>query len=307
MSKKKHKRNLYKQSAVFLRENIRQYYLEKFFNQFLNRFEFEGLDYQQIAYIMRKFWDANCGTVAAHVLPHTMNENYPEGVIIFTPWTMSGVYNIYDYPTKALLINTRGVDFIPTEALPLDEEGGVCIGYIQKDRKGISANIEAMIEKLVDIECVIRTNLKSQKTPWLIGVTPENEFRMNELWDNLDSDDPKLFVSLDELQVAKALVSGAPYVLDKLEAQRQQVENEILTRLGINNVGIMQKKEHFTVDEVNSNNQQIAASGDEYIDCLTEWFTNIKTFLGYSISVKLKDTNIPTPEEDKESEDEEDV
>lgn len=308
MPKKKlvKREKMFKNTSYGLREAIRQYYTEKFFNKFLDRFEFEGIDYQQEAYIMRKFWSKDCGALAAYIIPHTDTEENPEGEIIFTPFAPAGLFNIYDFPTEVNLINTRGVNFIPATPVKLDEKGGACIGYIQKNRKGIEASILEMINKLVDIEMTIRTNLKAQKTPWLIGVTPENEERMTNLWENLDSDNPKLFVSLEELNQAKALVSGAPYVLDKLEAQRQQVENEILTRLSINNVGIMQKKEHFTVDEVNSNNQQINSSGDEFVDCLNVWFNNIKKFLGKTISVKLKVIEQDFEETEEGKEDEED-
>lgn len=305
MSKKKivKAKKMFRNTSFELRKQIRQYYVEKFFNKFLNRFEFEGLDYQQIAYIMRKMWDKNCGTLASYVVPHTESELKPQGEIIFAPYAPAGLFNIYDYPVEVNLINTRGVNFIPNTPQKIDED--ICIGFIQKNRKGVETSIEMLIDKIVDLEMTIRTNLKAQKTPWLVGVSPENEERMSNLWDNLDSDDPKLFVSLEEINTAKALVSGAPYILDKLESLRQQAENEALTRLGINNIGVMEKKEHLVVDEINANNEQIASSGDEFIDCLNEWFDNISKVQGIRISVKLKETPIPEEEEDEEMEDSE--
>lgn len=302
MSKAKIVRNrdgLLVENASITRRLIKNYYVEKFFNKFLSKFKFTGLDYQQIAFMMRKFWGR--GTVAAYKLPHSESELKTEGEIIFADYAPNGTYNIYDYPTGLTLINHRGVKFIPARVLTLDKE--VCIGFIQKNRKSIALTIDVMIDKLVDIEMTIRTNLKAQKTPWLFGVSPENDKKMQELWDNLDDDDPKLFVSLEDLQNAKALVSGANYNLDKLEALRQQVENEILTRIGVNNVGIMQKKEHFTVDEVNANNEQIDTSSDEFLECLQDFFNNIKTYLGYTITVELNEPEMPEEgEEDNEDE-----
>jgi len=303
MAKKKIRKRigLYVNTSHELRNQIRTYYIEKFFNKFLSKYEFEGIDYQQQAFIMRQFWAKEIGTVASYVLPMTQTDDNPEGQIIFTPWVVSGLYNIYNFPISIRLINLRAVSFIPNKELKVDEEGGACIGWIQKDKKGIFATIEPMIEKLVDFEMTIRTNLKAQKTPWMFGVDPENETKMQALWDNLDSDDPKLFVPIENLQVAKALVSGATYNIDKLEAQRQQVENEILTRLGVNNVGIMEKKEHFTVDEVNANQEQISSSSDEYLTCMQEFFDRIRTYLKYNITVKLKEI-MPMPKEDNNQE-----
>lgn len=283
-----------KDESLIIREKYRFYYIEKFFNKFLSLFKFTGIDYQQRAYIMRKFWSE--GTIA-------VIKDSKSGLPVFAPWFPADKFNTYDYPTKIGLVNVRGVSFIPSSPLYLDEEGGACIGYIQRNRKGIYSSIEIMIEKLVNIEMTIRTNLKSAKSPWVIGVSPEDEARKEFFVEQLDSDSPYIFVGLDGAKDAKALVSGGEYNIDKLEAQRQQVENEILTRLGIQNVGIMEKKEHFTVDEVNSNNEQINTSGYEFIDCLNEFFDNARQFLGIDISVKLiqnEENKIPEMEEEGE-------
>ena len=45
----------------------------------------------------------------------------------------------------------------------------------------------------------------------------------------------------------------APYLVDKLQIQKQEMERELLTFLGINNT--LEKKERLLQDETNSNNQ----------------------------------------------------
>ena len=52
----------------------------------------------------------------------------------------------------------------------------------------------------------------------------------------------------------------APYLVDKLQLQKQEMERELLTFLGINNT--LEKKERLIVDETNSNNQFIKMSSD---------------------------------------------
>lgn len=287
-----------------LRQKIKFYYEEKFYNKFLNKFNFKGtLDYQQINYIMRQFWSASRGSVAVFKRK-VFDESKPWEQLVFAPWVVGGKFNCYDFPITLRFVNTRAVSFIPDTEFTIDVDA--VIGYIQRNKKGVYSSIAPMIDKLVDFEMTIRTNLKAQKTPWLLGVSPENETKMQTLWENIESDEPKLFVSIEDLKDAKALVSGANYNIDKLEQQRQQVENEILTRLGIDNMGIMEKKEHFTVDEVNSNQEQIESSSDEYLDCLKEFFSRIENVLGYKIEVELrnkKDTS--KKEESKEEEEDE--
>lgn len=303
MPKKKvvrnHERGYTKNESLQVRAKIKAYYMEKFFNKFLSRFEFEGITYQQKAYIMRQFWSEK-GTVA-------LFKDKISGLPVFAPYTPVGMFNTYDYPTKVNLINKRGVTFIPSTPVNVDEEGGVVLLYIQKDRKGISVTIDSMVDKLVDIEMTIRTNLKAVKTPWVFAVSPEDEVKMKNLKEQLENDDPYIFVSLEELQLAKALVSGTnSNNLQLLENLRQQAENEILTRIGINNLGIVEKKEHLTNSEVASNNEQIASSGDEFEDCLNEGFDNAKEFLGLNISVNVAKPVQVCEDDSEESEDNED-
>ena len=52
----------------------------------------------------------------------------------------------------------------------------------------------------------------------------------------------------------------APYLVDKLQIQKQEMERELLTFLGINNT--LEKKERLLEDETNSNNQFIKMSSD---------------------------------------------
>ena len=54
--------------------------------------------------------------------------------------------------------------------------------------------------------------------------------------------------------------SPSPYLVDKLQIQKQEMERELLTFLGINNT--LEKKERLLQDETNSNNQFIKMSSD---------------------------------------------
>lgn len=284
MKQKQQKEGRYGKNAIDIRKSFEFYYQQKFFNKFLGRFEADGLTYQQFHYIMRKMWGV--GTTSCAKIPFTETPERPEGELVFAPWVMADRYNIYDFPVKARMINTRGVSFIPTNALMIDEE--IVLGWIQPNHKSVYSSIEAKVKELVDIEMTMRTNMKASKTPWIFGISPENKENMKNLAENLESDEPNLFIPLEDIEKAKALTSGAGFNVDKLEMQRQKVENDILTILGVNNVGIAEKKEHLTDDEVNVNNQAIEESGDSYIDMLNDFTTRIYDAFGKKIQFKIK-------------------
>ena len=262
------------------KKKLKQYYVNLFYNLFFNQFRWTGLNKEQIDFVMRKFWSD--GTVACYRLPNT-EEIESEDVLIFTPYSPT-MFNIYDYPTEVLLTPSRGATFIPRNNLKVNEN--VVIGWIQRNKKGIYSCIENLIDKIVDIEMTLRTNLIAHKTPFLIGVTPESQAKMKEYFDYIDADKPYLFVDLEDIDRAKTLVSGAPYICQNLYQLKLAYVNEILTYFGIDNVGGIEKKEHLNADEVNSNNDIINDSTNGFMYLLREFCKEIKEVLGYEISVE---------------------
>ena len=90
-------------SVLELEEQIKQVYLAKYYNMYQNTFEWKGVDPQQRDYILRRFWSE--GTCAAFKIKGA-------DTIGFAPWTTQ-TWNMYDFPEEVLLVNKRGVPFIP--------------------------------------------------------------------------------------------------------------------------------------------------------------------------------------------------
>lgn len=278
-------------SSNDVRKKIKFYYLEKFFNKWMNKYEFSNLNYQQKHYIMKKFWSV--GTIACsqirsadQVLAGLMDDgsiDMGENKIIFTPWAFANRYNIYDFPTHVNLINTRGVKFITAKILEIDKE--VVIGYAQKNHKSIYSSIEAKIDELVDIEMKKRTSRKAQSQPWMFAFSPEDFLQAKVLQEQLENDEPYLFAPFNDVDKVKGITSGAPYIVDKLEQDRQKIENDILTMLGVNNVGIGEKKEHLIVDEVNANNEDIEQQSISFRTEIEDFFDRVYKVFGYKVDV----------------------
>lgn len=278
-------------SSGDVRRKIRFFYLEKFFNKWMNKFDFIGLNYQQKHYIMKKFWAV--GTVACSQIKSADPElaglmddgsvDMGENALIFTPWTFANQYNIYDFPTHANLVNTRGVKFITPRILEIDKE--VVIGFAQKNHKSVFSSIEAKLDELVDIEMKKRTSRKAQSQPWMFTFSPEDFEQAKVLQEQLEDDNPYLFVPFKDVDKVKGIISNAPYIVDKFEQDRQKVEDDILTMLGVNNVGVGEKKEHLIVDEVNANNEDVEQQSYSFKSEVEDFFDRVNATFGYNVRV----------------------
>ena len=73
-----------------------------------------------------------------------------------------------------------------------------------------------------------------------------------------------------------------------INTKLESLENEVLTYLGVNNLGTSEKKEHLITAEVNSNNELISQSGENFLSMMEDFCERIKKVLDIDISVKIK-------------------
>ena len=293
------KRNFVRQdSTTCTRESLKAYYILKYFNLFMNAYKFPTLNYQQKDFLLRKMWAL--GRIAIFRLAGP-TDKHPQGEIVFCPFA-TATLNIYDYPVMVSLIKLKNVSFIPTSLQEVDKD--VVIGYAQRNKHSVMEMIMPLIEKVVDVEMTLRTALKSQKTPWLVGYTPENEEQRTKIKNNLDSDEPYLFLEMEDINQFKAIVSGANYNCDKLYNLKQCYENEIKEYLGINNLGVNEKKEHLIGDEISVNQEIVESHGECFLDCLKEMGERCEKVLDFSLPVELnKPDSIEYNEDEEDDED----
>lgn len=299
-----------KASDKKIKDRIRFFYVEKFFNKWMSKYEYPELNYQQKHYIMKKFWSVGnvaCSNVASadKLLAGLMASgevDMKENQIIFTPWAFANRYNIYDFPTHATLINTRGVKFITPRVLEIDKE--VVIIYAQKNHKSVWSSIEVKVEEIVDLEMKKRTALKAQSQAWFFAFSPEDFKIAKALQESLDNDDPYMFGAFNDPDRIKGIQSGAPYIVDKIQQQIDGRVNEVLTMLGVNNIGIDEKKEHLVVDEINANNEDIEQQSISFKSEIEDGFERVGKVLGFKVHVV--DMNEMFKEAEDEVDEEED-
>ena len=292
-----------------------RFYENKYFGLFLNAYKFTNLTKNQQRYLLKRMWIN--GTVACFIVEGTRSEpslkqaltntsantvsvgqDNPEGLLVFTPYAVNQ-WNIEDEPSVISLINLRGATFIPTDPKVVNKD--VVIGWAHTSHTPVRALVMYYLEKIVDVENTIKTNLFCHKLPRLVIVSPEDKERVKEIMEDIERGENKIFLDVADWNAIKnVLDSGAgSYIIDKLYQYKQNLENELLTFLGINNVPI-EKKERLITDEAQSNDQLINDSSDCFLDSLKAFCEEIKNVLGYSIEVEANSS--PESNEDMEEE-----
>ena len=164
--------------------------------------------------------------------------------------------NIYGEPTKLSLTG-----FNEHRTVMMDK----CVRILNNDL-GLPTqeNILYYARRMAEIDDIIMQNLRQQRVPYLFATDSNNEFSLKNLYEKMYQGEQAIFVDKEMLngqsENIMVLPTIAPYLVDKLQIQKQEMERELLTFLGINNT--LEKKERLLQDETNSNNQFIKMSSD---------------------------------------------
>ena len=125
--------------------------------------------------------------------------------------------------------------------------------------------------------------------------------KLKDFFNKINNDEGELYMTADELDSINALNLNTNFIIDKLDAYKKQLENELKEYLGINNLGTTEKKEHLINSEVESNDEVVNISRASIIDTLNIYFDNCNKVLGTNLKAVYNAPN----EESEESEEEE--
>ena len=164
--------------------------------------------------------------------------------------------NIYGEPTKLSLTG-----FNEHRTVMMDD----CVRIMNNDLAlPTLPNIVYYARRMAEIDDIIMQNLRQQRVPYLFATDENNSFTMKSLYERMYQGEPAIFIDKEMLkgepENIMVIPTTAPYLVDKLQIQKQEMERELLTFLGINNT--LEKKERLIVDETNSNNQFIKMASD---------------------------------------------
>lgn len=126
-------------------------------------------------------------------------------------------------------------------------------------RKNSHYIVQNYSKKLADLTRIIEINQNAQKTPITIVTDSNNKLSYLNAYNQYDGNAPVMVMDKDfDKNNMGVFQTGAPYVVDRLQLQKNQLWRECMTLLGIENTN-MDKKERMVVDEVNGNNDQVQA------------------------------------------------
>lgn len=144
-------------------------------------------------------------------------------------------------------------------------------------------------KRLYNLDRIIDVNANAQKTPVLVQATEKQRLTMLNLYKEYDGNAPFIFGDKNlDLNMLKAISTGAPYVCDKIYQLKTQIWNEALTYLGISNINI-QKKERLITDEVTRNQGGTIASRYSRLESRREAVKKINEMFGTNIEVNYRE------------------
>ena len=248
----------------------------KYYNIYRSNFKTKGLTYREEQYVMNSFWDR--GRVAAFKIKHTDDLGYADWARV--SWDM------YGEDETATLVNKYGSPLVPTGIQTIDKD--IVVGYIQSNRKPLRLIVDWYIERIAQVEMVINTNLQLQKMPFLIPVSDANELKkLEDIVDRILNNEIVIGLEGVEPAVFQSIATNVPYVIDKLQNLKKDLENDLLTYVGVNNNG-SNKIEQLQLAEVNSNNEEINLSDDNFNTNLEQFCKRVKEVLGKDISIYVE-------------------
>ena len=170
--------------------------------------------------------------------------------------TPSDKLNSYYLPIK---VNAYSIDY--NKSFDLDD----CVYIMNNElQKPTSSSIALFSKRLYETERTIDVNLHAQRTPIIIEGSKNTMLTLKNAYMQFDGNVPVIYGNKEFNLDSKlnVLHTDAPFVIDKLENYKHELQNDCMTFLGINNANT-QKRERLITDEVNSNNDLI----NYYLNC----------------------------------------
>ena len=261
-----------------LNENIRTYrlYLDQIFEIAIARYKWNGLPNT----IDERFLELTlCGKNGAVLFFKDENIGH-----LALPCTMSGRFNVYNIPIQRRAYAVNGYQ------ATRDDTNSVII-YSNQLHNGMSVynRLVQYAKDLYLIDSIIMVNVNAQKTPLMLLADEKQMLTLKNLYMKYDGNQPFIFGDRNDLNPnsIQALVTGAPYVADKLYELKQNIWNEVLTFLGVPNVQ-MNKKERLITDEVNRGLGGVFASRYSGLLSRRQACEQINEMFGLNISVEYR-------------------
>lgn len=276
--------------------DLREFYLNKYFAIYQQAYRFKGLSEGQDFFLKQLLYYEGSAMLFTLEESRTPAENslinisgseeQNSEVLLITPYATT-YYNMFNEVTKCYPVKRNGSTFVPLfdDGESFNNNVNCVIMYSHTSHKPIYTLIDFYIDKIVEVEKAIRMNVEVNKLPRLIVCSPTDRSRVQDLFERIRNGSPEIFVSVEDVEALRnVLDNDNNYIIDKLFMYKQQIENELLTFLGIDNVQV-EKRERLINAEVESNNDSIRYHLNCFLNPMREACERVKEVLGYELSV----------------------
>ena len=142
--------------------------------------------------------------------------------------------------------------------------------------------------RLADLTRAQDVNITAQKTPILIITSDRQKLTMKNVFNQWSGNEPVIYGDKEmNIDGVKVLKTDAPIVFDKIQIQKHQLWNEVMTFLGVNNAN-QDKKERLVDDEVQANNEQVKICLDVMLKARQSACSEINRIFGTNIKVSAR-------------------
>ena len=260
-----------------IRQGCRNMLNESFFRMWMHRYAIEELDRKQNRMIFKSLW--NSGTVSCGKVKHL---DGPES-LFFTGW-MTQEYDYMYEPQVIRFVNTRGVPFIPNGEQVVNKD--CAIGWSNSGRNPLKRSIEYLVDRMVECELALHTNLLTSQVPFIVNVSPDQQLKASDLIDRLLNYEPVVFTDGD-INAIQSLTTGAPWIADKVRALYYDYQSMAYTILGIDNTKMDGSNKQFVLTEqLDANIAEINLFKTDIDESVNEFIDDIEEFSGVHLTLK---------------------
>ena len=252
------------------------YLLNEFKNLAINRFTWENLPYgltsEQLELLL-----------------------ISKGQLMFFKDNLNGFLILPCYPTTDINVYGLATEYrVNAENGKYDNTVNIDDGVIIKNNPLAVADIptlEVFAKRIDDVEMTQDVNLFQQCMPKLILADEDSKLTAKNIIDKIKKFKFVIFgksTLVNNIKTSDVLDTSSPFILDKLQQQKVDLKNELLTYLGINNNNNV-KKERMIVDEVNANNEYTSINLDLMFDLRKRACDEINSKFGFNIKVEKRE------------------
>ena len=251
-----------------------QTFINKYYDLYCQQLRFGGFDYRKNYRLKALLWSEGTAWIRKN----------PAGQPVVCGYTASS-YNYDNLPATVQLVNTRDAPAseIPTTPQTVDKDG--VIVWLRPNHKGLEEDVCYYIGKMAEAETCITINLAIQRMPWIIATEPENAAKLKDLMKKILSNEISIFTDIPRNEI-DAITLPAPWIVDKLTAYEERLENKIKTLIGVDNQGGYLNSQQQNLDTTNCNNDEINDSAEAQKTELEDGFDRANEVLGLHLTVK---------------------